>query len=153
MNDFRPLLYFLKECEHTRDVFVGADCISSDDLTLLDGSAGIPRTAEFIWIYQKLTEYCKKVNEEHYQFQISGFGCDLHVAPNESKWTLSIDRGQSSTNKLNIILWRGEGTLHMNHAEYTVDGARGIIMIFPSYLWWQATGDFLMCTLSGNHFM
>ena len=150
MNDFRPLMYFLKECEHTRDVCVDEEFISSDDLNILDGAASIPRTAEFIWIYQKLTEYSKSINDKFYNFQISGFGTDLFVP--ETEWTLSIDKGQKSTNKLNVILWRGEGTLYMNHDEYNVDGHRGTIMIFPSYLWWKATGDFLMCNLSGNHF-
>jgi hypothetical protein len=151
MCDFRPLLYFLKECEHTRDVFVDHDFISSDDLILLDEATSVPRTAEFIWIYQKLSEYCKKVNENYYQFQISGFGKDLCTSE-DSEWTLSIDKGQLSTNKLNVILWRGEGSLYMNHNEYTVDGRRGTIMIFPSYLWWKGSGDFLICNLSGNHF-
>jgi hypothetical protein len=151
MNDFRPLLYFLKECEHTRDVCVDNEFISTEDLEILDGVSHIPRTADYIWIYQKLTEYCKNINEKYFQFQISGLGTDLHVHVS-SDWILSIDRGQASTNKFNIIIFRSSGSLDMNHGEYSIPGDRGNIMIFPSYLWWKASGDILVCTLSGDHF-
>jgi hypothetical protein len=130
---------------------VEQEFISSEDMALLDEVLYVPRTAEFIWIYQKLTEFCKDVNSKYYQFQLSGFGSDLHV-PQEEDWILSIDRGEKSTNKLNLILWRGSGVLEMNHGEYKVEGKRGAIMIFPAYLWWKTSGDFLTCTLSGNHF-
>lgn len=152
MDQFRPLLYFLKENDSTRDVIVETDFISTEDLALLNGSIGVPRTAEFIWIYQKLTEFCIHVNARFYQFQISGFACDLKQ-PTTDVWVLSIEKGIKSTNKLNVLLSTGSSVLFMNYEEYQVDLAPGTVVVFPAYLWWKVTGDVLACCLSGNHFM
>ena len=150
----RPLLYFLKECDHMLDVYVDTDFVSQDDLDVFGKNvADIPRTSEYIWIYQKLTEYCKKVNDENYKFQISGFGCNLYKPECGEYWFLSIGRGEKSTNKLNVVICTGAATLHMNHGDYQLDLQSGSIAIFPAYLWWKVSGDILACTLSGNHFM
>jgi hypothetical protein len=153
MDQFRPLLYFLKECNSTRDVIVEPDFINPDDLVLLKGAIQVPRTAEFIWLYEKLTAFCREVNAVFYQFQISGFACDLRRISEDDKWILSIEKGINSTNKLNILLCTGTGVLYMNHGEYQVDLAPGTVVVFPAYLWWKASGDVLACHLSGNHFM
>ena len=152
MDQFRPLLYFLKECNGTRDVIVEPDFISPEDLALLDGAIGVPRTAEFIWIYQKLTEFCTRVNDRIYQFQSSGFAGDLE-RPTVDDWVLSIEKGIKSTNKLNVVLCMGSAVLFMNHGEYKVDLAPGTVAVFPAYLWWKVSGTVLVCCLSGNHFM
>ena len=86
----------------------------------------------------------------------SGFAKNLESLKeeeNKDAWRLTINNGEFSTAKLNVILWLGTGTLQVNHDEYKADGQPGTIMVFPAFLWWKATGDYLTCSLSGNHFM
>lgn len=153
MDEFRPLLYFLKECEHIRDLYFDEEFLNEDDAKIFKNVIQVPRTSEWIWIYQKLTEKCNEVNREMYNFQISGFNCDLHSSEDYASWNLTLNKGQRSTNKINVILCTGKVTVYMNHGEYEFEGKIGTILIFPSFLWWKASGEYLMCTLSGNHFM
>ena len=151
MNEYRPLLYFLKECDHIRDVYVDNEFINEDDIKLLKNSVYVPRTAEHIWIYQKITEIVKTVNSSYFNFQLSGFNSELERFIAED-WVLTLVKGQASTNKLNVVLFTGAGTLHMNHGEYTVECKEGGLAIFPSFLWFKVSGDNLYCTVSGDHF-
>jgi len=152
MDEFRPLLYFLKEEINTMDVFVEHDFLSSDDLSLYDDCIEIPRTSDHIWIYEKLTKKCKVVNENIYHFQISGFGIDISKKTGVEQWTLSLGSGFESTFKMNVIVCTSDAELFINHGSYKVQGKRGTLFIFPSYLWWKITGNFIYTVLSGDPF-
>lgn len=148
----RPLLYFLKENNHIRDVFYEHEFINEDDCKLFENVSYVPRTSENIWIYQKLAVACNKVNTDFFNFQISGFGSDLKYSNSYTKYTLNMSNGINSVNKLNVILCTGACTLHVNNDEYILDGRPGTLFIFPSFLWFRVEGIYLMCVISGDHF-
>lgn len=134
------------------NVFYQNDFISKDDCKLLENVLFIPRTSEHIWIYQKLSKTCIKVNEELFNFQISGFGGDLHYSEIYKQHTLNIDNDANSVNKLNVIICTGPCTLYMNHESYTLEGQKGTLFIFPAFLWFRIEGSYLLSVLSGDHF-
>ena len=148
----RPLLYFLKESNNLRDVHVIQEFLMEDEVNSIKKLKWIPRTAEYIWIYQKISVMCKKINTDTYQFQISGFGEDLRLLE-DSEWTFSLKKGFMSTNKLVVILCTGDALVHMNHGEHEVQAKAGVMLVFPAFMWWKISGAHLYCTISGNHFM
>jgi hypothetical protein len=149
----RPLLYFLKENTHILDVFYEHNFLSEDDCKLFENVALVPRTSEHIWIYQKLTEICKNVNEHIFNFQISGFNEDLHFPDKTHAYRMTLDNKERSVIKLNIVLCTGPCILRINHGKYHVEGRTGTLFIFPSFLWFLIEGDsYLVSSLSGNHF-
>jgi hypothetical protein len=148
----RPLLYLLKESKNMKNVFYEHEFINEDDCKIFENVLFVPRISEYIWIYQKLTLACKRINEEFFNFQISGFGGDLHRSEVYTQYTLNIDNDANSVNKLNVIVCTGECVLHMNHDEYTLVGRTGTLFIFPAFLWFRIEGSCLLCVLSGDHF-
>jgi hypothetical protein len=150
----RPLLYLLRENEHVRDTYVEENIMSEDDLKILEDATEIPRTAEFIWIYQKLTERIREGNERIFRFQLSGFATDLYRPETEmTEYAMHLEKGIRSANKLVVVLCLEDGVvLDMNHGEYQLTGSKATLFMFPAYMWWRCKGKFLMCILSGDHF-
>lgn len=151
----KPLLYFLKTSEKMLDTYVVKDFLNSEDLELLvskiDDDDKIPRNAENIWIYQKITQTCKEINEKIFHFQISGFDDDLFIGK-KTDWIQTLGTATFSTLKLNIILCLEDIKFEMNHGQYNFDAPKSSLILFPSYLWWKTEGKYLITFLSGDHF-
>jgi hypothetical protein len=153
--DAKPLLYFLKTSEYMLNTYVIRDFLNDDDIGVLTAAIHpmekvIPRNAKNIWIYQKLTETCREINDQIFKFQISGFDNDLNLASPQEDWIQTL--ANNSTIKLNVIICLSPVKFYINHGKYDFDAPKASLTLFPSYLSWKAEGEFLITHLSGDHF-
>jgi len=156
MESTRPPMYFLKESDKMLEPAIHLTFISDDDLKEIGQM--VPRTPDNIWIYERLTRECLKMNEAFWDFEISGFGQDIVECEQEQTIEpLKLVLGATPENsiiKLVVIISLNNFEIEICDKKYPV--GKGALIVFPSYLLWRfgqhSEAKYLFTILVGHHF-
>ena len=149
-------MYFLRESDKMLEPAVHMTFINDDELK--EFGKNIPRNPENMWIYEKLTRECIKMNEAFWDFDISGFGQDIiECGQEQTLEPLKLALGATLENsiiKLVVILALNNFEIEICDRMYQIE--RGALIVFPSYLLWRfsqkSEAKYLFTILVGNHF-
>ena len=134
------------------DATVGGNGIGSVNSNIRRSQVDwLRNTSDTAWVFEKLADVVSKINAEHFQFDLTGFGEPLQLTNyNQSEHGMygwHQDFGGGISRKLSMAVqltdpseYEGGNLQMMNSGEpQTVRKQRGLIAVFPSYTLHQVT--------------
>ena len=107
----------------------------------------LPKSEKFLWVYKKIGEHIKEINDNHYKFDLYGMMEDLQYGEYDSTykgfydWHMDLGSGNINKRKISISIQLsepedyegGELEFQIGRSIQTAPKSRGTGIIFPSF--------------------